>query len=629
MRLKTRWLYPGTLLLSLLVPLCAAGNDFRVPPYLQNPSADGMTVIWFSEAGTPGRLTYQEQGKAGEIARTSNPVRAVSLAYPAWENTTFFAGQAPVPPFRHRVRLENLTPGTTYTYGVEQNDSHFSATFTTAPSADRPIRFIAYADSETEPESTGNHVAWSDGGDASTYPLDQTDGYARNLEVIQSRQPDFVTISGDLVESGGEQRDWDEFWHHITTADGTRSMASHIPFLAVPGNHEYYEGPSLDRYDQPGSNRAIARFLTYFESPGNRASDPIQQKSYYRLDYGPVTLIGLDVANGSPHQSAGDTNFFLLGEDDPDGGRAPGFGPGSAQYTWLEAQLSQAQRTSRFTFVLFHHVPYSVGPHGWPPGDGKGQDTQSGVPTRVLTPLFMHYGVDAVIAGHDEIWERSEIDGAETAPDGAQAPHSIHFYDVGIGGDGLRGSQEGLENPHRKFLVDTDAPAIWRDNVLTDGGKHYGHLEVDVLPSKNGGWQAVLKPVYIFPLLAADGAYLGSQRRVYDDIITLNRDTPTSISVSDEGAVPRCGLEPPYPNPFNSTVLLRYGLETESPVKVEIFDLKGQRVRSLVEGRRAPGYHSVEWDARDRQGRPVSSGMYLVKFKAGTVRDSAKVTLTR
>ena len=241
----------------------------------------------------------------------------------------------------------------------------------------------------------------------------------------------------------------------------------------------------------------------------------------------------------------------------------------------------------------------------------------------------MHYGVDAVIAGHDEIWERSEIAGAETAPDGAQAPHSIHFYDVGIGGDGLRGSQEDLENPHQKFLAHTDAPAVWRDGVLVDGGKHYGHLEVDVLPGKTGGWQAVLKPVYIFPLLAADGTYLGSERRVYDDIVTLNRDVSTSISESGQGAASLSGLESPYPNPFNSTVLLRYGLETDSLVKVEIFDLKGQRVRSLVEGHRAPGYHSVEWDARDRQGRSVSSGVYLVKFKAGTVRDSAKVTLTR
>jgi hypothetical protein len=280
------------------------------------------------------------------------------------------------------------------------------------------------------------------------------------------------------------------------------------------------------------------------------------------------------VANDSPHQSARDTNFFLLGESDEQGGRAPGFGPGSAQYAWLEEQLKDAQRTRQFTFVFFHHVPYSVGPHGWPPGDGDGFDPQSGVPVRVLTPLFLRYGVDAVLAGHDEMWERSELVGVEIAPDGTQAPHTVHFYDVGIGGDGLRGPQQGLVNPQQKFLAHRDAPEVWRDGVLIEGGKHYGHLEVDVLPRRSGGWQAVLKPVHVFPLFDADGTYLGSERRLYDDVVTLTRSASTHIatSVSVQSTQMAPSLEPPYPNPFNSTTLLRYGLATATPVNISVYD---------------------------------------------------------
>ena len=621
--------YQGALLLHLLLPLQAAGSGFRVPPYLQNPSADGMTVIWFSEDGTPGQLTYRAEGEANENALASEPVRAEALVCPAWEEARYFDGGAQAAPFRHRVRLAGLLPGTTYTYTVEQKDDRFVAAFTTAPRADQPIRFIAYADSEVEPESTGRHAYWSPEGVNPFYPLDQTEAYAANLAVIRSRDPDFVTISGDLVQSGGEQRDWDEFWRHNADADAERNLAGRVPILAAPGNHDYYEGPDLGGYSQPGSERAMARFLTYFEFPGNAAPDPAQQGRYYRLDYGPITLISLDVVNGSPHASEYDTNFALLGERDPGGGPAPDFGPGSAQYGWLEAQLEDAQRTSPFTFVMLHHSPYSVGPHGWPACWTRDCDTLSGVPVRVLTPLFMRCGVDAVLAGHDELWERSVIEGTEVGPDGQALPHCIHFYDVGTGGDGLRSPAEGLENPYQRFLAHRDAPGIWRDSVLVDGGTHYGHLEVDVLPAADGAWQAILTPAYVFPLLSADGTYLGSERRVYDDVVTLTRMTPTAVALGQGEAATPPGLETPYPNPFNGAVVLRYGLEADGSVELAVYDLMGQRVRTLIQGHRSAGYHSVAWDARDGTRRPVGSGVYLVKLQTSALRDIARVVLLR
>ena len=105
---------------------------------------------------------------------------------------------------------------------------------------------------------------------------------------------------------------------------------------------------------------------------------------------------------------------------------------------------------------------------------------------------------------------------------------------MGIGGDGLRGPQPSLENPYQKFLAHRDAPEVWQDGALIAGGKHHGHLEVDVIPLADGRWQAVCKPVYVFPLFAADDAYLGYERRLYDDIVTLTSDHPT----------PQIGVEP-------------------------------------------------------------------------------------
>jgi hypothetical protein len=457
------------------------------------------------------------------------------------------------------------------------------------------------------------------------YLLDQTVGYANNLAVIASRNPDLVAIAGDLVESGGEQRDWDEFWRHAGDVDGGSSLAGRVPLLASPGNHEYYEGPGLGRYDQPGSERAINRFRAYFEFPPNGSPDEEQEGRYFRLDYGPITLIGLDLANGSSHQSDGDTNFYLLGESDAGGGHAPAFGPDSRQYAWLEDQLREAQRRSRFTFVMFHHIPYSVGPHGWPAGDGSGLDNQSGVPVRVLTPLFMRYGVDAVLAGHDEIWERSEIEGTEILTDGTEGAHTIHVYDVGTGGDGLRGPQAGLENPHQAFIVHRDVPEVWDGEVLTEGGKHYGHLEVNVTPRLDGGWQAEMVPVYVFPLMSAEGAPVGFERRVYDDVITLVAGDAETGVLDSAASVPRSlEIYQNYPNPFNSSTVLRFGLPREAEVELAVYDLAGQRVVELVRGRRAAGAYSLRWDGRDGRGRELATGVYLYRLRA-----DAEVVATR
>ena len=518
-----------SVIIGWLTAACTSEPEtgFRVLPYIQNPAPDAMTLVWFSEDNNPGQLFYKKQSSTSTDTVNSLPVLAEPLRYSTWEEDTYFSGTAPSPPYQHRLRLKGLEASTTYFYTVHQDESTFSASFKTAPHPHQTIRFIVFADGETEPESTGKYTQWSDPmtNEARTYLFDQTTGYANNLEIMLERQPNFVAIAGDLVESGGEQRDWDEFWRHLTLPENPPGLASQIPILAAPGNHEYYGGPKTGRYSQPASEKAINRFRTYFEFPNNGSPIPEQEGRYFRLDYGPITLIALDVVNNSPNGSEKDPNFFLLGENDPGGGHAPAFGPGSRQYSWLERQLQESQSKSSFTFVILHHLPYSVGPHGWPAGEGAGLNNQSGVPVRSLTPLFMRYGVDAVFAGHDEMWERSEITGIEIKPDGHRRDHSIHFYDLGIGGDGLRGPEAGLENPEQKFLVHKDAPEIWQDGVLIDGGKHYGHLEVDVEPLPNGDWQAILKPVYVFPTFnKEEKIYDGYERRVYDDIIILRNE---------------------------------------------------------------------------------------------------------
>ncbi len=494
---------------------------FRVTPWLQNPDTHAMTLIWLSNANRAGQLTLWMQDDPGNSAGTvfeSSPTPAKALYYHPAEKCDNPQCRRPQQPYLHQLRITGLQPGGTYHYQVTQDSVQADGTFTTPDDGEKPLRFIVYADSETEPESTGTAVVWP-GADRSTrtrkYLVDQTTGYRQNLQVIRARRPAFVAIAGDLVQSGGEQRDWDEFW--LQNAD----LAAQTVLIPALGNHDYFGGPGeLGKYSTDDSERAVRKYQTYFDLPANGASHAWQEERYYSLRYGVVTLVVLDTNDGLPDRSGMDTNWRLRGAGD--GGYAPDWQQGSEQYAWLEETLRQAQQTSRFTFVMFHGTPYTSGVHGQPPGETHGRDILSALPLQTLTPLFMRYGVDAVFGGHDEMYEHSVVPGTEVLPDGRERAQEIHVFDVGIGGDGLRGPVPGVHNPYRVFLADSDSPEIYSaQGVLIDGGKHYGHLEVNIDRDAEGRWQASMDAVYIFPVTQIDGKVIDFERRIYADPVVL------------------------------------------------------------------------------------------------------------
>jgi len=69
------------------------------------------------------------------------------------------------------------------------------------------------------------------------------------------------------------------------------------------------------------------------------------------------------------------------------------------------------------------------------------------------------------------------------------------------------------------------------------------------------------------------------------------------------------------PNPFNPTTTIRFGLLHSGEVKLNIYDLRGRRVRDLVHGVWAAGHHAVQWDGRDGRGKMMASGVYVARLK--------------
>ncbi|MBC7187919.1 MAG: T9SS type A sorting domain-containing protein [Calditrichaeota bacterium] len=71
-----------------------------------------------------------------------------------------------------------------------------------------------------------------------------------------------------------------------------------------------------------------------------------------------------------------------------------------------------------------------------------------------------------------------------------------------------------------------------------------------------------------------------------------------------------------YPNPFNPTTTIVYALPRSSRVTLEVYNLLGQCVRTLVDETEPPGVHRVLWDGRDANGQQVSSGCYFYRLVA-------------
>ena len=68
------------------------------------------------------------------------------------------------------------------------------------------------------------------------------------------------------------------------------------------------------------------------------------------------------------------------------------------------------------------------------------------------------------------------------------------------------------------------------------------------------------------------------------------------------------------PNPFNAVTAIRFDLPEAGEAELTIYNLSGQRIRTLVDGPRDAGRYSVVWDGRDAEGREVASGIYLVRM---------------
>ena len=84
-----------------------------------------------------------------------------------------------------------------------------------------------------------------------------------------------------------------------------------------------------------------------------------------------------------------------------------------------------------------------------------------------------------------------------------------------------------------------------------------------------------------------------------------------------------------YPNPFNPETTIAFSLENASSVMLEIYNIKGQKVKTIANEYMDKGRHSIVWNGRDNAGRKVSSGVYLYRLRAGKEEFNSKMILMK
>ena len=203
-----------------------------------------------------------------------------------------------------------------------------------------------------------------------------------------------------------------------------------------------------------------------------------------------------------------------------------------------------------------------------------------------ITPLDLEQELDVVFS-----WEPSlDVDNDDLS-------YSFVLYNGSIGSDAL---------------IDT----VLSEMVLNISYEYFAELIGSMeLTSISGDWT----------VSSTDGVDTTQSGDVWN--ITL--DASDVLSVDGEVLPTVFALHQNYPNPFNPVTTLRYDLPEDAMVSITIYDVMGRKVKSLVNTTQSAGYRSIQWNATNSFGEPVSAGMYIYMIQAGQFTQTKKMELLK
>jgi len=408
--------------------------------------------------------------------------------------------------------------------------------------------------------------AWviGDAGTANVLAESVRDGYLLDTAGAETQ---LWLMLGDNAYSTGTDAEY-----QAAVFDMYPGMLRTTPVWPTRGNHDdLHSGPDNDYYD-------IFTLPTGAEAGGLGSGT----EAYYSFDYANVHFICLD-SDGSDRT------------------------PGGAMLQWLSSDL--ALTTREWIVAFWHHPPYSKGSHDSDiPGESGGllEDMRENA-----LPILEAGGVDLVLGGHSHSYERSFlIDG---------------HYDVSTTFHDSMKVDGGMGDP----LVDG---AYYKPPL---GGAHQGTVYVVAGSSGRVGGGTLDHPVMAVSLaqlgslvLEVDGNRLEARfldpGGNTDDGFTMIKGIATGFPPD----LPRNGLRlSNSPNPFAVTTRLAFSLPAPGETRLTLVDVRGRRVRRLVDAWLPAGDHQAPWDGRDEYGRPVAAGLYFSVLEHGGDRRVRKILL--
>ncbi|MDP8268816.1 MAG: choice-of-anchor J domain-containing protein [Candidatus Tenebribacter davisii] len=170
----------------------------------------------------------------------------------------------------------------------------------------------------------------------------------------------------------------------------------------------------------------------------------------------------------------------------------------------------------------------------------------------------------------------------------------------------------------RPAIVETDSRALAHYNIYRDGIYH---------DSTTG------TGLFYLDLAVPGGEYTYNVTAVYEDPdgeSEFSNIVNVSIDAGDDILKPTVtALTGNYPNPFNPTTKISFSIKEAGPVSINIYNMRGQLVKTLVNNELENDYYEIVWNGRDNSNKSVASGVYFYKMKTQNYNSTKKMILMK
>ncbi|MGB2698725.1 MAG: FlgD immunoglobulin-like domain containing protein, partial [Candidatus Zixiibacteriota bacterium] len=164
------------------------------------------------------------------------------------------------------------------------------------------------------------------------------------------------------------------------------------------------------------------------------------------------------------------------------------------------------------------------------------------------------------------------------------------------------------------------------------GFPSYSNDDSKIVYQYHDGWQYTIRTVELQndKISGAGGDYVLAIDGMYPVWFTIGeRPVEVEEQEEDQELPSEIVLKQNYPNPFNAETVIEYRLPKPTKVKVNVYNVLGQRVTTLIDQVQPAGYHKTSWDGTNKSGITVSSGVYFYEIQTSEFSECRKMVLLR